>query len=137
MEATNRLFSEQVVTNKQLAKLDSVYTEDAAILPPDAPIIRGRENIKQFWSTVIQEGGLISAPLTTVEADVVSESAYEVGTALLTFQHQSGTSQISVKYIVVWKQDIDGSWKWHRDIWNPSPREGAAVEEPAIQRAGG
>jgi ketosteroid isomerase-like protein len=122
MEATNRLFSEQVVRGKQLAKLDSVYTEDAAILPPDAPIIRGRENIKQFWSSVIQEGGLIDAPLTTVEAEVLGDAACEIGTAELTFKNQAGTSQILVKYIVVWKQEDDGSWKWHRDIWNPMPR---------------
>ena len=122
MEATNRLFSEQVVRNAQIAKLDSVYTEDAAILPPDAAIIRGRENIKQFWSNVILNAGLSEAPLTTVEAEMIGDAAYEVGTAELTFHAQSGTSQISVKYVVVWKQDADGSWKWHRDIWNPTPQ---------------
>lgn len=122
MEGTNRLFSEQVVRNKQIAKLDSIYSEDAAILPPDSPIIRGRENIKQFWSKLILEGGLSEAPLNTVEAELLGDAACEVGTAQLTFQGQNGTSQISVKYIVVWKRDADGSWKWHRDIWNPAPR---------------
>jgi len=121
MQATNRLFSEEVVKEKQIAKLDSVYTEDAAILPPDAPIIWGRENIKQFWASVIQEGGLTHAPLTTVEAEVLGDAACEVGTAELRFQGPGGTSQIAVKYVVVWKQEA-GSWKWHRDIWNSMPR---------------
>jgi ketosteroid isomerase-like protein len=122
MDATNRLFSEQVVCGKQIARLDGVYTENAAILPPDSEIVRGRENIKEFWSKVILEGGLSEAPLTTVEVEMLGNAAYEVGTAQLTFQGQSGTSQISLKYIVVWKQDTDGTWKWHRDIWNPTPR---------------
>ncbi|HVP48853.1 MAG TPA: DUF4440 domain-containing protein [Bryobacteraceae bacterium] len=122
MEATNRLFSEQVVAGKQIARLDGVYTQDAAILPPDSEIVRGRENIKQFWSKVILEAGLSAAPLTTVEAEMLGDAAYEIGTAQLTFQGQSGASQVSVKYIVVWKQDADGLWKWHRDIWNPTPR---------------
>jgi ketosteroid isomerase-like protein len=122
MDSTNRLFSEQVVCGKQIARLDGVYTENAAILPPDSEIVRGRENIKQFWSKLILEGGLSDAPLTTVEVEMLGNAAYEVGTAQLTFQGQSGTSQISLKYIVVWKQDTDGSWKWHRDIWNPTPR---------------
>jgi len=122
MEATNRLFSEQVVAGKQIARLDGVYTEDAAILPPDSEIVRGREKIKQFWSKVIIEAGLSAAPLTTVEAEMLGDAAYEIGTAQLTFQGPSGASQVSVKYIVVWKQDADGSWKWHRDIWNPTPR---------------
>ncbi len=122
MQETNRLFSEQVVRNKQIAKLDSVYTEDAIILPPDSQIIRGRENIKQFWSKVILEAGLSDAPLITVEAEMLGDAAYEIGTAQLTFVGQSGTSQISVKYVVIWKQEANGSWKWHRDIWNPTPR---------------
>jgi ketosteroid isomerase-like protein len=119
MQETNRLFSEHVVRNKQIAKLDSVYTEDAVILPPDSQIIRGRADIKQFWSKVILEAGLSDAPLTTVEAELVGDAAYEAGTARLTFQ--SGTSQVTVKYVVIWKQDADGSWKWHRDIWNQTP----------------
>ncbi len=122
MQETNGLFSEQVVRNKQIAKLDSVYTEDAIILPPDSQIIRGRENIKQFWSKVILEAGLSDAPLITVEAEMLGDAAYEIGTAQLTFVGQSGTSQISVKYVVIWKQEANGSWKWHRDIWNPTPR---------------
>jgi ketosteroid isomerase-like protein len=121
MEATNRLFSE-VVRSKEIANLDFVYTENAAILPPDGQIIRGRENIKQFWGKVILEAGLSEAPLTTVEAELVGDAAYEVGTAQLTFQSQGGTSQISVKYIVIWKQEPSGAWKWHRDIWNATPR---------------
>jgi ketosteroid isomerase-like protein len=122
MQETNRLFSEQVVRNKQIAKLDSVYTEDAVILPPDSQIIRGRENIKRFWSKVILKAGLGDAPLITVEAEMLGDAAYEIGTAQLTFGGQSGTSQISVKYVVIWKQEANGSWKWHRDIWNPTPR---------------
>jgi ketosteroid isomerase-like protein len=122
MQETNRLFSEQVVRNKQISKLDSVYTEDGAILPPDSQIIRGRENIKQFWSKVILQAGLSDAPLTTVEAELVGDSPYEIGAAQLTFQSQTGSSQISVKYMVIWKQDVDGLWKWHRDIWNQTPR---------------
>lgn len=122
MAATNRLFSDYVVKEREIAKLDSVYTEDAAILPPDGPIIRGRENIRQFWSNVILGSGLSAAPLTTVEAEILGDAAYEVGTAELTFSGAGGSSQVSVKYIVIWKQEADGSWKWHRDIWNPSPR---------------
>jgi ketosteroid isomerase-like protein len=121
MQETNRLFSDQVVRNKQIVKLDSVYTEDGAILPPDSQIIRGRENIKQFWSKVILEAGLSEAPLTTVEAELIGDAPYEIGTAQLTFQGAGGSSQISVKYMVVWKQDTDGLWKWHRDIWNQTP----------------
>ena len=121
MEATNRLFSEQVVRGKQIDRLDAVYTESAAILPPDSEIIRGRESIKQFWSKVILEAGLTDAPLTTVEAEMLGDAAYELGAARLTFQGEAGASHISAKYIVIWKQDADGSWKWHRDIWNPTP----------------
>jgi len=122
MAATNRLFCDQVVAQKQVARLDSVYTEDAAILPPDFQIVRGRENIKNFWNTVILKNGLSAASLTTVEVEMLGDAASEVGNALLTFQNQTEVVQVAVKYIVIWKKDADGSWKWHKDIWNQTPR---------------
>ncbi len=48
-----------------------VYTE-ATLLPPDAPIIRGRREITDFWRNVIG-AGVTSADLSSVDLEVVSE----------------------------------------------------------------
>src|SRR5438874_11911536 len=54
MAAANHLFNTEVFGNRNLAALDQIYTSDARILPPGAPMVSGREAIKQFWSDLIQ-----------------------------------------------------------------------------------
>ncbi len=98
-----------------------VYTDDAVILPPDAPTIRGRQAITEFWRAVM-ELGVKAAELSTVELEVVSDdTAYEIGRAALTIEPEGGERmQQEAKFVVVWKRRENG-WKWHVDIWNSSP----------------
>ncbi|MGH9786529.1 MAG: DUF4440 domain-containing protein, partial [Terriglobia bacterium] len=60
--------------------------------------------------------GLKSVKLTTVDAESLGDSVVEIGRADLGL---SGGQTLTVKYVVVWKQEA-GQWKWHVDIWNPN-----------------
>jgi ketosteroid isomerase-like protein len=116
MRQTNEFFDTQVVQKNNTDTLNRVYTADARILPPGAPMIAGRENIKGFWKQAIAGLGLKSAKLATVEAETTGDSVVEIGTADLTV---GDGSVVTVKYVVHWKQE-DGDWKWHVDICNPN-----------------
>jgi hypothetical protein len=48
MASTNDLFINEVFGNRNLTALDEIYTSDARILPPGAPMVSGREAIKRF-----------------------------------------------------------------------------------------
>src|SRR5262249_32497447 len=54
MARTNELFNTEIVGKRNFEALDEIYTSDARILPPDVPMISGREGIKKFWSDLIQ-----------------------------------------------------------------------------------
>jgi ketosteroid isomerase-like protein len=56
MASTNDLFNTEVFGNRNFTALDQIYTSDARILPPGAPMVSGREAIKKFWSGLIQVG---------------------------------------------------------------------------------
>jgi ketosteroid isomerase-like protein len=118
MTATNDLFNTEVFGKRNFAALDQVYTSEARILPPGAPMISGRELIKKFWSDLIQSVNAQTAVLTSVEAIPSGDGIVEIGIAVLTI-HPEGqsTSQLEVKYVVYWRQEED-RWKWHIDIWN-------------------
>ena len=114
MRKTNALFNSQVVEGQDVAALDHVYTRNARVLPPGAPMLEGREQAKGFWKEAITALGLKGAKLTTVEAEAVGDSVVEIGRAELLV----GSGQtVTVKYVVHWKHE-DGDWKWHVDIWN-------------------
>jgi hypothetical protein len=47
MQVTNNLFNAEVFGKRNFAALDDIYTANACILPPGAPMISGREAIKK------------------------------------------------------------------------------------------
>ncbi len=116
MAATNAVFDTELVNTGNFDLLDRVYTADARILPPGAPMIAGRDNIKEFWKQAIAALGVKSAKLATVDAEMTGDSVVEIGKADLVV---ADGSTVTLKYVVHWKQE-DGFWKWHVDIWNPN-----------------
>ncbi len=119
IEESNLKFGE-AARQGDAAALAALYTEDATLLPPNSEMIKGREGIEAVWSGVIQMGAK-DVVLTTVDVYGSGDLAYEVGNYVLTIQPE-GQEPIEDKgkYVVVWKQVADGSWKMHVDIWNSS-----------------
>ena len=116
MRRTNELFDTEVVGKHNIDALDGVYTTQARILPPGAPMIQGREQIKAFWKQAIGAMGLTNVTLTIVDAEPAGDGVIEIGRADLSV---ASGQVVTVKYVVCWKQE-DGAWKWNVDIWNPN-----------------
>jgi uncharacterized protein (TIGR02246 family) len=112
ISAVNREF-EQAVRDEDMDKLASLYTADAIALPPDGPVVRGRDAIRQMWTAVVQQLGLTNVSLRTVDFEQSARAAWEVGEATLTL----GGGTAVANYVIVWKR-TRGQWRLHRDIWN-------------------
>jgi uncharacterized protein (TIGR02246 family) len=94
------------------AGIAALYTEQATILPPGAPMMKGRKNIEAFWKQAMT--GLKNLKLQTVDVQSLGGgSAREIGT----FTAESGQQPVVGKYVVVWKK-LGKSWRLDTDIWN-------------------
>ncbi len=94
------------------------YTDDAALLPPDAARIDGRKGIQGVWQDLI-DADVRDIAMTTQEVDVFGDVANEVGIIRATAPREDGgRTQWTGKYVAVWKRGADGTWRMHRDIWN-------------------
>jgi len=93
-------------------KVSELYTADAEIIAPGAPIARGRAAIAAFWKGGMS--GVKELSLETRAVESAGDLAVEDGTVKLT--GADGAVSTS-RYVVVWKRD-GGAWKLHRDIWN-------------------
>ena len=113
LRATNQIFEEEVVRKRNFQALERVYTKDARILPPGAPMVSGREAIIDFWKSAVEGLGVEDGHLESVDL-IVSEYITEIGRATLSLVDGA---RVEAKYVVTWKRE-DGSWKWHVDIWN-------------------
>lgn len=105
---------------RDAAKIASCYTEDATLLPPGSPAVKGRSHIQAFWQSLL-EAGASDAKLRTVSVESSGELAYEVGAydAILP-SAGGGTEKSSGKYLVVWRRQQDGSIKMVADMFSPN-----------------
>ncbi len=92
----------------------TIYTDDARLLPPNSPVVTGKENLKAFWGGMMAAG--ITPKLTTVSATGHGKTAIEEGVVEILAGDQVVDN---AKYLVIWKK-VKGEWKMHQDIWNSS-----------------
>jgi ketosteroid isomerase-like protein len=114
VQETNDIFCAEVIAKRDTKRLDRVYTADARVLPPGAPMMEGRKQVIAFWQQAISALDIKSVKLTTVDAEQVGDRVLEIGRG----EMRVGSGQVvTAKYVVEWKQE-DGDWKIHVDIWN-------------------
>ncbi len=120
MASTNAIFDKEVIGKRNFAALDDIYTPDARILPPGAPMISGLTEIKKFWVGLVESVNASSGTLESVEVMPAGDGVvgnWRAATLTMQPEGQEAPSQLIVKYVVFWKEDA-GKWKWHVDIWN-------------------
>ncbi|MBI3665573.1 MAG: SgcJ/EcaC family oxidoreductase [Acidobacteria bacterium] len=108
----------------------SYYAEDAAIMPPNAPIATGKEAIRGVWKNMVAAPGFaVSWKATKAEVAKSGDLAYLIGTYELTMNDASGNPvNDRGKYVEVWRKEADGKWKVVADTFNsdlplPAPPE--------------
>jgi uncharacterized protein (TIGR02246 family) len=122
--ATDREFMTAFAA-RDAAALGRLYTEDAAVLPPNAEPVPGREAITKFWDTLlilpVKEARLEVVDVYGTGDVVTSEGRY----ALLDDQDHPVDAG---KYLVVWKKTEQG-WRIYRDLWNSDTPASAAPSD--------
>ena len=108
----------QLVKAKDAAGIAELYANDGTVMPPNAPIGKGRAAIQQTWASMMRTPGF---DLTFVPEQIIVSSsgdmALDRGTYRLAFA-PDGTAQTDTgKYVVVWRK-IGSEWKAAADIFN-------------------
>lgn len=114
-EAMNRF--ENAWNNHDATALAQVYTLDARLMPPDSPMITGRDAIGNYWKTRY-EGGLTHIKLSPVSTEMQGNVAADVRTFVATFKEQL----VAGKAMYIWDRNPDGTWSMAAGIWNVDAR---------------
>jgi ketosteroid isomerase-like protein len=102
--------------------ISRMYTEEAELLVPELPIVKGRDAIGQVWATILGPGG----NRVRVSVNEIEESldwAYDIGTFRAT--GTTGDTLNAGEYIVIWRREPSGELKIHLDIvhWDIPPTQ--------------
>jgi uncharacterized protein (TIGR02246 family) len=104
----------------------SFYTDDATLLPPNAPIAIGKQAIRASWASLLGPGVAVSWQVKSVEVARSGDLAYLIGAYDLTMKDPQGMPVSDRgKLLEVWEKQPDGKWKAVADTYNsdlpPSP----------------
>lgn len=124
LEARGRAYSAAVVRASasgwaalQVDSLAAFYTDGGIVFPPRGEPIRGRDDVRQYW-TRSPDRKILSHTITIERVDVgeSADLAADHGRVQVTTQ-QGGDSAINhrLTYISVWRREPDGVWRKHLD----------------------
>ena len=103
---------------KDVDKTVSFYSDDAVVMPPNAPSATTKEAIRALWKDLLTDAK-ISWKTKKVEVAQSGDLACLSGTYEVTLNDPSGKPvNDRGKYVEVWEKQADGTWKCGADIWN-------------------
>ena len=109
---------EKAAANKDGRAIAAFYAENATLLPPGMPAIKGRHNIQNFWQGLL-DAGASDARLKSVEIRGSEPFLYEIGEYSAMMPQPTGdTAPGNGKYLVVWERQSDGTLKMVADMFS-------------------
>ena len=126
IDASNERFLEELARGDATAAA-SAYAEGPILLPPSGEIIRGRKAIESFWRSGIEIG--VRTDLETLERTDADPFVYEVGRYRMLFQRiEDGPKLERGAYLVLYRQEPDGSWLRAVDMFNATSSQASRSE---------
>lgn len=104
---------QEAFNKRDAASLAMVYTEDARLMPFNAPMTTGRAGIQSFWQAGFNRG-LSHIEKTPIDVQILGDTAIEMSRYLVTL----GERKVQGKDMLVWRRGSDGKWRIAADIWN-------------------
>jgi uncharacterized protein (TIGR02246 family) len=108
---------------KDVEKIVSYWSEDAVVLPPGQPELRGKAAIRAYVSGSLKIPGFrIHWKSSNVRFSPDGNLAYMDGANEVTVPGANGKPVTQHgRGITVWRRDPDGQWRCVVDIWNDPP----------------
>ncbi len=90
----------------------SYYSDDAVVLPPNAPAATDKQSIRTLWAGLAAPNVSISWQASKVEVAKSGDLAYSIGTYTDSVKDPQGKLiSDKGKFVEVWKKQPDGGWK--------------------------
>lgn len=117
IQARSELWS-KAGTVKDSASFATFYADDATVMMPNEPVIRGMDSIKAVLTPMMQDPNF-ALSFTTDKVEVSGVLAYTQGTVSSKATGRDGKPLADTgKYLTVWRKQADGSWKVIEHIFN-------------------
>ena len=106
---------------RDLPRVASFFAVDTITLPPNSPVVSGKEATMKLWSEVYANPGFaVSCELQEAAVSRADDLGYTIGTYELTVHDADGKPVTDRgRYVSIWQKHGE-EWKLIVDIWNSS-----------------
>ena len=98
---------------KDVTQILAIYAENSVFMPPNEPIIRGKEALKTFYDDMLKSGAT-DLRLNVAEVSGSGPLAYQTGTYEL---NRANNVRDRGKYLFVLRKIAD-NWRYEYTMWN-------------------
>jgi ketosteroid isomerase-like protein len=103
---------------KEVSKILDMYAENSVFMPPNEPIIRGKDALKHFYDELFNRQGASDLRMDVAEVAGHGTLAYQSGTYEMALKPPTGPAgRDRGKYLFVIRKMGNG-WKFHYTMWN-------------------
>lgn len=113
-EAIRRLDAEFVknFNAKDLDKILAMYSDNSVFMPPNRPLLKGREPLKSFYNEMFGRGS-VNLRMEPGEVGGHGSIGFQNGTYTL----DAGDTHDRGKFLMVMRR-MNGNWKYEQTIWS-------------------
>jgi ketosteroid isomerase-like protein len=96
------------------------WADNPTVLPPNAPGVRGRDEVRAWAQAFLKRVRVIEARFTESEVTVGGDLAAERLAFTMTLEPAAGGTPVILtgKGVHLYRKQVDGDWKLSVDIWN-------------------
>ena len=108
---------EAAFNGKDPEKVAAFYPAESVLMPPNAPTIRGRDGIRDFYKELYAQGGT-DLEMETKDVRGHGTMAYEAGGYSINRRPATGNpTRDRGKYMLIWRNQ-GGTWTIEYTIWS-------------------
>ena len=106
----------------EVEALQEFWTEDALLIPFEAPVVSSTRALLKYYEQVSQLPGFkVEWEPVSVDLSADGGLGYVVGRHWVTVDDPEGrTHRSEGRDVSIWRRD-EGDWRWCVQIWNPEP----------------
>jgi uncharacterized protein (TIGR02246 family) len=99
------------------AGVAALYAADAMLLPPTRSVVSGAMDIREFWSSLIQNV-FREHTIEFLDVRVDGDLAYEAARWQASATTREGKQSYSGNLVNIFKRQTNGDWKSQLHTWN-------------------
>ena len=109
--------------DKQIDKVIDFYVDNSVLMPPNKPLLRGRDALKAYYGAEVARGGQLT--MESEEVQGYGPLAYESG--IYSISYDNGGRDRG-KYLRVLRL-MNGTWRTEKTIWSSDlPQQPASAD---------